>query len=64
MFLFIQYGGMYFFNVRIVPGFLGFFLEFLWGIVPIFAITAIWSSWLKKVTGNIAAGVILNSLIV
>ena len=64
LFLFIQYGGMYFFNVRIVPGFLGFFLEFLWGIVPIFAITGIWSSWLKKVTGNIAAGVILNTLIV
>jgi len=62
--LFLQYGGMYFFDVRLIPGFLGFFLEFLWGILPIFAITTLWSSWLRKITGNMVAGVILNTLVV
>jgi len=62
--LFLQYGGMYFFNVRLIPGFLGFFLEFLWGILPIFAVTTLWSGWLRKITGNMVVGVILNTLVV
>ena len=62
--LFLQYGCMYFFNVRLISGFIGFFLEFLWGIVPIFAVTTLWSGWLRKTTGNMIPGVILNSLVV
>ena len=60
----LQYGGMYLLNVRLIPGIIGFFLEFLWGIVPIFLITTLWSAWLRKTTGNIVAGVVLNTLVV
>jgi hypothetical protein len=62
--LLIQYGGMYFFNLRIFSGFTGFFLEFLWGIVPIFAVTIIWSGWLNNISGGKTSGTIFNTLIV
>ena len=60
----LQYGGMYLWDVRLIPGLIGFFLEFLWGIVPIFAVTTLWSGWLRKITGNMTAGVVLNTLAV
>jgi dienelactone hydrolase len=35
----IQYIPMYTLNLRLFPGLLGFFLEFIWAIVPLFAIS-------------------------
>jgi len=62
--LFLQYGGMYLLDVRLLGGFVGFFVEFLWAVVPIFALTIVWSWWLHRVTGRIWMGAVFNSLVV
>jgi hypothetical protein len=55
--------GMFLFNVRLFPGFLGFMLEFMLGVIPILAITSISSWWFHKESGRIGIGVIFNSLL-
>jgi dienelactone hydrolase len=55
--------GMFFFNFRLFPGFLGFMLEFMLGIIPILAITSISSWWFHKESGRIGIGVIFNTLL-
>jgi len=59
-----QYVPMYTLNLRLFPGLLGFFLEFIWAIVPLFAISTACSWWLHRVTGRIGAGAIFNSLLI
>jgi len=61
--LLLQYGGMYFIGVRLLPGFLGFFVEFLWATLPLFAIAVIISCWLYMATARITTGTILNTLL-
>jgi hypothetical protein len=61
--LLLQYGGMYLLGVRLLPGFLGFFVEFLLATLPLFAIAATTSWWLYGVTSRITAGTVLNSLL-
>ena len=60
----IQYVPMYTLNLRLFPGLLGFFLEFIWAIVPLFAISTACSWWLHRVTGRSGAGAIFNSLLI
>ena len=60
----IQYVPMYTLNLRLFPELLGFFLEFIWAIVPLFAISTACSWWLHRVTGRIGAGAIFNSLLI
>lgn len=60
----LQYGSMYLFDVRLLPGFLGFFVEFLWVIVPLFVITTATSWWFHRLTGKIGMGVLFNSLVI
>ena len=59
-----QYIPMYSLNLRLFPGFLGFFVEFIWVIVPLFAISTVCSWWLHRITGRIGAGAIFNSLLI
>ena len=59
-----QYIPMYSLNRRLFPGFLGFFVEFIWAIVPLFAISTVCSWWLHRITGRIGAGAIFNSLLI
>jgi dienelactone hydrolase len=61
--LLVQYLPMYWFNVRVFPGFLGFFIEFLWGITPIFVVSTSMSWWFHRVTGRIGLGVFFNTLL-
>jgi hypothetical protein len=60
----LQYGSMYLLDVRLLPGIFGFFVEFLWAIVPLFVITTATSWWFNRVTGKIGMGIIFNSLVI
>jgi dienelactone hydrolase len=60
----VQYGSMYLFDVRPLSGFMGFFVEFLWAIVPLFVISTATSWWFYRLTGKIGMGVVFNSLII
>ena len=51
------------FGIWILPSFAGFLLEFLWLILPIFAITTVFSSMFYKRTENIFPGALFNSLL-
>jgi hypothetical protein len=59
----IQYLPMFVANYKLVPGFLGFFIEFIWAIVPLLAISTFSSWWLYRYTGRIWAGIVLNTLL-
>ena len=61
--LLLQYGGMYVLGVRLLQGFLGFFVEFLWATLPLFAIATIISWWLYGTTARITAGTTLNTML-
>jgi len=61
--LFIQYLPMFVANTRILSGQLGFFIEFIWAIVPLMALSTFSSWWLYKLTGRIWVGIILNALL-
>ncbi len=59
----IQYGVMFATGNRIVSGFSGFFIEFIWAIVPMFMFSTVISWGMYRFTGRIGAGVVLNSII-
>lgn len=59
----IQYLPMFIANYKLIPGYLGFFIEFIWAIVPLLAISTFSSWWLYRHTGRIWAGVVLNTLL-
>lgn len=59
----IQYGIMFATGNRLIPGFAGFFIEFIWAIVPMFIFSTAISWGMYRFTGRIGAGVVLNSLI-
>ncbi len=59
----LQYGPLFLFGVAPLPGFIGFFVEFLWGILPLFAVSSFISWWLYRVTGRIWTGSLLNALL-
>jgi hypothetical protein len=58
-----QYLPMFAFDYRLLPGFLGFFIEFIWAIIPLFIVSTFVSWWLYRFTGRIWAGVLLNALL-
>jgi len=58
-----QYIGMYALNLRLFPGYLGFMLEFMLGVIPLLAISTISSWWLHRVSGRIGLGVLFNTLL-
>ncbi|MCX6648990.1 MAG: alpha/beta hydrolase [Candidatus Bathyarchaeota archaeon] len=59
----LQYLPMFAANYRLISGSLGFFIEFIWAIVPLLAISTFASWWLYRHTGRIWAGVLLNALL-
>jgi hypothetical protein len=59
----LQYLPMFLANYRLLSGQLGFFIEFIWAIVPLLAISTFASWWLYRYTGRIWAGVLLNTLL-
>jgi len=61
--LFLQYTIKITINIWILPSFLGFLLEFLWLIVPIFAIASSFSWWFYKRTKNAIYGALFNALL-
>lgn len=48
----------------VVPGQLGFFVEFLVLVVPIFLISTTYSWWLYRQSGRVGAGAVVNGLLV
>lgn len=61
--LLVQYIPMFASNFRLIPGFIGFFVEFLWAILPLFLVSIFSSWWLYRLTGRIGFGAMFNSLL-
>ena len=58
----LQYLPMFLTGVATLPGFIGFFVEFLWIIIPLIAFAIFVSWYLYRYTGRIWVGAILNTL--
>jgi dienelactone hydrolase len=50
------------FGVWVLPSFVGFLMEFLWLILPVFILTTTCSWWFHRNTQNVAVGTVFNSL--
>jgi len=59
----IQYTPMFLADYKLISGQLGFFIEFIWAIVPLLMISTFVSWWYYRHTGRIWAGVVLNALL-
>ncbi len=59
----LNYVPAVFFHIWLLPSYVGFIVEFLWLIVPIFIITTTISWCIHRKTGNIWAGAFFNTLI-
>jgi len=62
--LLTQYAPMFSLNIRLFPSSIGFLIEFLWGVIPLFIISTASSWWFYRKASNIGAGTIFNSLII
>ncbi|MFX0015088.1 MAG: alpha/beta hydrolase [Promethearchaeota archaeon] len=62
--LIILYAPLFLFNQKIVPGFLGLILEFLWGIIPVILIPSIFTEWFYRLTRSTGSGALFNTLII
>ena len=59
----LQYGVMIMFERRVFTGMIGFLIEFLWAIIPVFMITIAYSWWFHRITRRIGMGVVFNTLL-
>jgi dienelactone hydrolase len=59
----VQYLPMFLLGVRPLAGMVGFLMEFLWGIVPLFIITTVFSWWFYRKTQSIGTGALFNALL-
>ncbi len=59
----VNYLPMFLLNFRVFPSFMGFVMEFVLGIVPLFIITVSYSWWFFRKTNSFGAGVVLNTLL-
>ena len=59
----LHYLPMFLFNIRIFPSFVGFIMEFILGIIPLFLITIIYSWWFYNKTKNLTMGTVINTLL-
>jgi len=59
----LQYAPMFALDLRVFPAMVGFMMEFMWGVVPILALTTFSSWWLHRVTGRIWAGALFNTFL-
>lgn len=58
----LQYMPKVLFNIWIMPSFVGFLVECLWLIVPVFIITTTCSWWLYRNTKKVGTGAVFNAL--
>lgn len=58
----VQYVPIVLFNLWVFPSFIGFLVEFLWLIAPIFIITTICSWWFYRNTRSVWLGAVFNAL--
>ncbi len=61
--LLLQYGGMYLLGFRLLSGFVAFFVEFIWAVVPLLVISIVLSWWLNRLTSRIGTAMVLNTLL-
>lgn len=59
----VHYPAMFWLNIRVLPSFLGFLMEFLLGVIPLFGISVSYSWWFYRKTSTVGIGAILNSLL-
>ncbi|UCG01982.1 MAG: alpha/beta hydrolase [Candidatus Heimdallarchaeota archaeon] len=60
----ILYGPLFLFDLKIIPGFLGLILEFMWGVIPIIIISSFFTDWFYRLTRSIGPGALFNALII
>jgi hypothetical protein len=61
--IFLNYFPMVLIGIRVFPGFVGFIVEFILAMIPLFTITIIYSWWFYQKTNNLGVGMFLNMLI-
>jgi len=61
--LFFNYVPSVIADVRLLPTFAGFLVEFVWGIIPVFVISTVCSWWFYRNNSTIGTGVIFNALL-
>jgi len=61
--LLLQYVPFVLFGFQLFPAFLGFLIEFLWLLIPIFIISTACSWWLYHSTTRIGLGAVFNALV-
>jgi hypothetical protein len=61
--LLLQYVPFVLFGFLLFPAFLGFLIEFLWLLIPIFIISTACSWWLYHSTTRIGPGAVFNALV-
>ncbi|MFB0503464.1 MAG: alpha/beta hydrolase, partial [Candidatus Bathyarchaeia archaeon] len=59
----INYIPMLLLNLRIFPVFVGFLIEFLWGVMALFIISTACSWWFYRSTSTVGVGAIFNTLL-
>ncbi len=59
----VQYVPMFLLGVRPFPGFVGFFIEFLWAVVPFFVVSTACSWRFYRNTSTVGTGAVFNSLL-
>ena len=61
--IFLNYFPMVLLGIRVFPGFVGFIVEFILAMIPLFTITIIYSWWFYQKTNNLGVGMLINMLI-
>jgi len=59
----MNYLPMFLGNYRVFPAFLGFIIEFLLGLLPLFVITTLYSWWFLHKTRNFTMGITVNAVL-
>jgi len=61
--IFLNYLPMLIFGIKVFPGFVGFIVEFILAMIPLFTLTVIYSWFFYQKTNNIGVGILFNALI-
>jgi len=59
----VNYVPMFLLDFRIFPVFVGFLMEFLWGVIALFTISTACSWWFYRCTSAVGTGAIFNALL-
>jgi hypothetical protein len=61
--IFLNYLPMLILGIKVFPGFVGFIVEFILAMIPLFTLTVIYSWFFYQKTNNIGVGMVFNALI-